>query len=110
MQQASTPSRGLPVIPFVVLGVSLLLTAASAFYVGSVAQESDRRRFDNAIERTNEAISRRIETYVNLLRGGAGLFATEGHITRRQFKAFVDRLGLEQHYPGIQGVGVSAHI
>src|SRR3954462_13451855 len=106
MGETSKPSRGRPVIPFVVLGVSLLLTAAAAIYVAAAAQEADRARFDNAVDRTNEAIHRRIDTYVNLLRGGAGLFATEGHITRRQFKSFVDRLGLEQHYPGIQGVGV----
>ena len=99
-----------PLIPFIVLAVSLLLTAASALYVAAVTQQQDRARFDAAIERTQTAISRRIETYVNLLRSGAGFFATSERITHQQFRAYVDRLRLGEQYPGIQGMGVSARV
>src|SRR5207249_2418309 len=91
-------------------GVSLLLTGASAYFVATAAAARDRGRFGNAVERTQTAIQRRIETYVNLLRGGAGLFAAENKVTRAQFKAYVDRLDLQKNYPGIQGVGISARL
>ncbi len=111
MTEAASPSSSrLPVIPFIVLGVSLLLTAAAAMYVAAVARAADRARFENTVERTNVAIQRRIETYVDLLRGGGALFVTQPRITPAQFKRYVDRLALNDRYPGIVGMGVSARI
>ena len=69
----------------VTLVLSLLygLMFLAGGYVGVSAEQANREHYENAVDRTNVAIQRRIETYVNLLRGGAGLFATSTHISRK---------------------------
>src|SRR5438309_587609 len=62
-------------IPMAVLGVSLTVTFAAAGYVAWTAAARDQLRFDNAVERSHVAIAQRLDTYVNLLKGGAALFA-----------------------------------
>jgi PAS domain S-box-containing protein len=100
-------SRRRLIIPYVILGVSLLATFASSAYVAITAATKDRTRFDNAVDRTETSIRQRLDTYVNLLRGGASLFAIEQKVTRKQWQVYVERLELSR-YPGIQGFGVSA--
>jgi signal transduction histidine kinase/ActR/RegA family two-component response regulator len=106
----NTSTRPRLLIAYLVLALSLIITAAAAAYVAISTAAKDRLRFENGVERTQSAINQRIDTYVNLLRGGAGLFATAGEISRVKFGNYVERLELEQHYPGIQGVGISARL
>ncbi len=95
-------------IPYLVLALSLIVTLIGATYVALAAEAKDRAHFENAIERTQVAIQRRLETYVNLLRGAAGLFAAEDDkVTLKEFQAYIERLNLAERYPGIQGIGVS---
>jgi PAS domain S-box-containing protein len=110
MDSSPEPTRPRLVIPYIVLGVSLLVTFLAAAYVAVTAARRDQTRFDNAIDRTQTAIVQRIDTYVNLLKGTAGLFAIDQKITRKQFQAYVERLQFTSRYPGIQGIGVSARI
>jgi PAS domain S-box-containing protein len=90
----------------VLLG-SLLVTALVTFQVAASTAARDRLRFQNLVERTEDTIERRLETYTNLLRGGAALFVAAGSIDRRGFATYVQRLELPKHYPGIQGMGAS---
>jgi PAS domain S-box-containing protein len=99
-----------PLIPFAVLGLSMLLTAGATAYVALTAEARDRARFDAAVERNGSIIHQRLENYVNLLRGVGGLFTVEPKVvTLAQYRLYVNSLQLER-YPGIQGVGVSARI
>jgi PAS domain S-box-containing protein len=109
---ASPPTSPRPrlVIPYVVLTVSLLITFAAAAYVAITSNAKDRARFENAVDRTQVAIQRRIQTYENLLMSGSALFSSSNAVTKAQFKMFVDRLHLAERYPGIQGVGMSYRI
>ncbi|MEO6437300.1 MAG: CHASE domain-containing protein, partial [Tepidisphaeraceae bacterium] len=117
---SATPSRPPPanpplthprrrlVIPYTVLAVSLLLTFAAAAYVAITSAARDRARFESAVERTQSAIQQRLETYVNLLYGVAGLFAAQdSKVSLKEYQAFIERLALTERYPGIQGIGVS---
>jgi signal transduction histidine kinase len=104
-----TPARLL--IPFLVLAVSLVITVAMAAYVSLTAAAKDRARFENITQRAQAAIQTRLETYVNLLRGVAGLYAAmERKVTLQHFQAYVERLNLTERYPGIQGIGVSGMV
>lgn len=94
-----------PLIPFLVLLFSLILTAFAGFYVERSSQIRDHIRFDGAAERAAVTITNRVETYIALLRGGAGLFAASQDVTRDEFRAYVTRLNVEVNYPGIQGLG-----
>ena len=96
-----------PIVPYLVLFLSLILTAISAFYVERTASARDNLRFENSVERARFSIESRIETYLDLLRGGTGLFAATdgGDVSRAAFHAYVEKLQLQSIYPGIQSYG-----
>lgn len=97
-------------IPYFVLVGTLLLTAIATYYVAIAAKERDRLRFDNAVQRTQDDIQNRLDTYIAMLRSGSGLFAANDQVSRQQFRAYVDRLDLQERYPGIRGIGFSAQV
>src|ERR1051325_8328199 len=90
-------------LPYLVLCGVLLATAAIAYAVRAASLANDRLRFDNAVQRTDDAVHDRIETYVDVLRAGAGLFAADREVSREEFRRFVERIQLQQRYPGVQG-------
>ncbi len=93
-----------------VLAIGLLITVAMSFFVTQSAQTQEQMRFDSADRNAREAIQTRIDTYVALLRAEAGLFVAAGEVTREQFRAFAERLGLRERYPGIQGLGFTVRV
>src|SRR5262249_54889486 len=96
--------------PWAALGGSLLLTlAAAAFLLGS-ARARDRSRFARAVRAVEDRISTRLDEQATLLRGVASLLAARPETTAAEFAAFVDRLQVKQHHPGIQGIGYSRRV
>lgn len=91
--------------PLLVLLLALILTLLSAYYVSHSAKVSDHLRFDSAAERTKTKIKDRIETYIAVLRGGAGLFAASDAVRLEDFRNYVRRIRVQELFPGIQGVG-----
>jgi PAS domain S-box-containing protein len=100
-----------PSIPWVILGVTLLLTLIAA---GSVAENGRSRyseRFSNATESTVSRIEDRLRTYVTLMGSGVGLYAaSDDHVDRHTFHQFVRKIDLPRHYPGMQGFGFTERI
>ncbi|MBW4486283.1 MAG: CHASE domain-containing protein [Trichocoleus desertorum ATA4-8-CV12] len=96
--------------PSLVLGIALLLTTVATAYVASVTRAKDQLRFENAVQRTEDAIENRLDTYIALLRSSSGLFAANERLNQAQFRAYVQRLELQQRYSGIQGIGFSARV
>lgn len=97
-------------VPFLVLAVCLLVTAAVVYFIGLTVEVQERMRFDNAARRARTAISTRMETYLALLRAEVGLFAASVEVTRDEFAEFADHLELRRRYPGSQGVGYSIRV
>src|SRR5262245_29706819 len=93
-----------------VLGAAFALTGLVTYYAARSTSADARRQFDAASEQVHSEIETRLEAYVALLRGGAGLFAASERVTRAQFKAFVDRLRVPESYPGAQGIGFSLRL
>src|SRR5687768_5887535 len=62
-------------LPWWVLAASLALTGLVAYLAGAAAEARDQVRFRNAALGAEARIVGRLEVYVALLRGGAGLFA-----------------------------------
>jgi len=96
-------------IPLTVLLLSLAATAVSAALALRGTNLRDTARFENSVNSSREAIANRLEIYTNMLRAGSGLFSADGFVTRPEFSAYVDRLDLQERYPGIQGIGFTAH-
>lgn len=97
-------------LPGWVLFIALLLTGAATWYVSWTAKIKDEERFENLVQRSQNAIAVRIETYIASLRGTAALFAATGEADRETFQTYISRLELQSHYPGIQGIGFSKRI
>ena len=96
-------------VPYLILGGSLLLTLVATYYVQRTAEAIDRLQFQNAVQRTRSSIRDRLETYIDLLRGGSALLTTTESVSSAQFRLYVERLELKR-FPGIQGIGYSARI
>jgi len=98
--------------PYFVLAIALVLTALATAYVdytsrsmAATGRDRDKLRFKNSVAQTQESVSARLDKYVSILRGTAGLFAASQKVERVEFHRFVERLNLQLQYPGILGVG-----
>lgn len=92
------------------LAVSLLATATATWYVYVTTHEKDEIRFREDTIQTREVIARRVETYVALLRGTAGLFAGSVAVEQDEFRSFVDRIMQGGLSPGTLGIGYSKRL
>src|SRR5260370_16049530 len=97
-------------IPYAVLVGALMVTFLVAFYVHHSAQAKDQARFDNSVKQINTILDSRLDTYVALLRAGTGLFAASVSVEPDEFHQFVNRLELQRHYQGVQGIGFSVRV
>ncbi|HYQ90671.1 MAG TPA: CHASE domain-containing protein, partial [Candidatus Competibacteraceae bacterium] len=96
--------------PLTVLLAALLVTAVVTWQFWRMLQASDWTRFQSYILPIQERIVERMGHTITLLRGGAGLLAADPEVTREGFRAFVERLRLEQYYPEILGIGWTKRI
>lgn len=96
------------------LAGSLAISALAAWYVGANIRYSDQLRYrnsvNNSVREIGDHVRSRMERYITLLRGAAGLFSENQQTTRAQFDSYVTRLRLPEHYPGIQGIGYAPWI
>jgi signal transduction histidine kinase/CHASE1-domain containing sensor protein/CheY-like chemotaxis protein len=96
--------------PLAVLLIGAGATATVALQMRRTVEAQDLERFEVAADQLLDGIRDRLNTYIAILRAGAGLLAAEEVPTARQFARFTDRLELQARYPGIQGIGYSARI
>lgn len=94
-------------LPLVVLGVGLLVTHQLWMHERQTVVRDLRVNFDFRTQETLTLIKQRMLAYEQVLRGARGVFVASGSVERREFHHYVAALGLEDTYPGIQGVGFS---
>jgi diguanylate cyclase (GGDEF)-like protein len=94
-------------LSLIVLAVSLFVTYQLWNEARDNAEEVLQSDFDFLVRESNRRIEQRMQTYEQVLRGAVGLFAASDRVTRRDFRAYVDTLRLNEHHPGIQGIGFS---
>ncbi len=103
------PVRSL-LFPAVVLIVGLLATWATGAALRASVQAQDAERFEWAADGLHDSITQRLDAYLAMLRAGAGVFTRPGMPTADQFAVFVERLQLEEAYPGVQGIGFAVRV
>jgi two-component system sensor histidine kinase/response regulator len=96
-----------PIFPMVVVALSILITIIAWDVSSSMVQKNIEERFIRHTDDLAVAIEARLLNYETMLRGGAGLFASAGKISRDQWRTYVRSLDIEQAMPGIQGIGFS---
>ncbi|MBK4733766.1 CHASE domain-containing protein [Noviherbaspirillum pedocola] len=102
-----TGRHGPVLLAIAMLIITLGLTAVLSRNAQHVVERNVRADFDFRVRETAERIQQRMDTYQQVLRGMRGFL--QGSVTpqRAIFHDYVQSLGLEQHYPGIQGLGIS---
>ena len=94
-------------IPYWILAGALALTMVAGWYTARTRRQHDLIRFEYVADRVKSAIESRLDAYMSMLSGGAGLFAASADVEYPEFHAYVERLQISRRYPGIQGIGFS---
>ncbi len=92
---------------WVVLVVSLVITAFSWWLASDYVAERARDRFDFEVHQARQAIFKRMQEYEQVLRGGVGLFQSSAKVSRQEWHDYVANLQINTYWPGIQGIGYS---
>jgi len=89
------------------LVAALCLTAtASVWWNARLDAERDARGdFDYRARELVNSIAARMQSYVQVLYGVQGLFASSDFVDRNEFRTYIERLELSQNFPGMQGIG-----
>lgn len=93
-----------------ITGLLLLGTLAIAWQTRELVLQNQRARFDHEVGRIELAVEQRMGAYVQVLRGGHGLFDVNGDVTLDQWLRYVDALQLAEHYPGFKSLSFAAAV
>ncbi|WP_019141164.1 CHASE domain-containing protein [Noviherbaspirillum massiliense] len=96
-----------PLLAGIILVLSLLVTYEMWNGAQLAAKKNLQAEFDFRVREIIERIGQRMATYEEVLRGAKGLLLGSDDVDRAEFRTYVATLHLEDHYPGIQGVGLS---
>lgn len=90
-------------LPWLVLAASLAVTGQ--LWHGSREQASEELQadFNFRVREAGARITQRMLAYEQVLRGTSGFMGAE-RVTRDEFRHYVERLQLQQNYPGIQAI------
>jgi signal transduction histidine kinase len=97
-------------VAYAVLVVALLLTALASYYVRQNVEARERERFEEIVGATERAVDRRMQTYIDAMLDGRGLFAASESVTREEWEAYVAGSDLKQRYPGIQAIAYAERV
>lgn len=93
--------------PLIVTLLLSLVTLGVWYEVKVATSITYQEQFDFRVEEAVSNIESRMATYQQVLRGTRGLFDASTSVSRKEFKAYVTSLRIEDNFPGIQGVGFS---
>lgn len=91
-------------LPWVVLAVSLAITADLWRHDERKADQILQSDFDFHVRETIGLIEQRMAAYQQVLNGASGLFASSGNIGRAAYRDYAAALSLERSHPAIQGL------
>lgn len=92
---------------WVVLLFGFVVTGAAWYTSNEFVNENAELRFETRTKEISTAIRARMTEYEQVLWGGIGFFRASQEVDRSEFKLYVDALGLQKNWPGIQGIGFS---
>jgi diguanylate cyclase (GGDEF)-like protein len=101
------------VLPALVLGGCLGVTAVLWHGAAADAEQDAQADFDGRVRELVNNLDQRMQTYVQVLYGVQGLFASSQQVDREEFQTYLAGQDLNRHFPGVHGVGymqlVGAH-
>ena len=89
-------------------GLVLFVCAVATFFAVQALSASSARyaqvRFEQTVERLRQALQTELNKHVTLMQAARGAFAASQHVTRDEFRQFVDSLELAARYPSMASV------
>lgn len=103
MGRSSNLKKFFPIVAFIAVALISLTMAGFAYFA---TQEAARIKFAATADDALNRIDSRIDLHLSLLRSTHALFeARNGDISRGEFKAFFDALGINDNFAGLRGIG-----
>lgn len=99
--------RGILKKPFVVLCVSLLLTAGATYIFYSNTFSKDQARFQSETESVKQQLEVLINSYNATIRAGQSFVESTNDLDREKFSRFVKNLELGNSYKSFIGLGLT---
>lgn len=100
-------------VPTATWGLIVLLLVAGvvgAWQTREQLRVHQLQRFEYEAGRVQWTIQKRMTAYVQILRGGLGLFAASDEVTRQDWHDYVRTLEIERRYPGIRQMSFLAAV
>ncbi len=94
-------------VPSLVFVLGIVATIVTVVVIQHLRRSEGFAEFRSDVAGARELIIRRMAVHTALLEGAAGFFAAHENVTRAEFRAFVERLGIAERYPGVRGIGFS---
>lgn len=99
-----------PLVPWAVLLTALLFTLGMALFAMRSTNQRNEARFQNAVHGAEDLILRRMDIYLATLESTAAMMAIADTLTVEDFRQYIERLNVQERYPGIQGIGWSERV
>ena len=90
--------------------VGLLATVSMVFWLKQNLDRDAQALFDRGAERVQAEVKRRFSQTMYGLKGARGTFAASDHVTRMDFRAYVESQDMEVEFPGIRSFGFVARV
>lgn len=71
-------------------------------------QERNKNLFEFRSQTAVSAIEKRMHDYIQILKGAQGMYQVSDSISLQEWKNYVEKLEVDQNYPGIQGIGFAS--
>ena len=92
------------------LAACLVGTVLATWITASQERAREEVRFQGLAERYQNIIGERVNTYVQVLKGAAGLFAASESVQRDEWRAYFEHLNLSERYGGLKVLGCVEHV
>jgi two-component system, cell cycle sensor histidine kinase and response regulator CckA len=105
------PNRTAPLLlAALVFLITLLITLGAINSARQVARNTLQNNFDYRARDVSVVLARRMVVYEQVLRGAAGFLRGSVDIPRKDFAEYFSVLKLDEHFPGIEALGVASII
>lgn len=103
-------SIGWNIISLAILILMLSVTFLAWKGVSNSVNDRADLLFNNLVEQNKRALINRMNSYEEGLLGGAGFFAGSTHVSRAEWRQYVETIDVRNRYPGINGIGYISHV
>jgi PAS domain S-box-containing protein len=95
---------------WIVLAISMAASTGGWFLARQHGELEARKRFEEEAGRITTGLTERMLIYQDVLHGAVGLYAASASVERGEWRAYLDSIGIEKRFPGVDGVGFAAHV